>query len=839
MAMRDEDPEVAAEKAARLQVILKRIEQARREIQKGEARSDAVKATDISDVVSVLFTPNHNLGYIVLSSIVSYLRELWSTDSPASKALPVEEQTEKIAALLYPVLDERMRETDADTLYPTMWLVQIVLQIDAAVGGKVILRDGMAEWLEDLSDLFEPSSLPIRYKCITLSLASGIPSCRLMIISRFLPWLQQQARRSPDLLARSSAAVALTKLSRAIDSARDTPEEGLWDPHGGKGTMDDDRRQKFAEDEELTELMKGLVVSGSSAAQDSSPAIDAVEGLAYLSDDKSLKEGLADDTVFLEHLLSLIPTPRKHNNLIAREIDEAPQGQTSTALMYGVATIVYNLVSYPPVLTEEQTQIAKLRQMAQPRSKGTDGKIQDLSSNTAEQEQESDEVVAKRGAKLIKAGVIPVLNTISRAESNFTRLAAAKAYLALTQARKHRGAMLQQGAGKALRLLCRTGTLRWVEGIPVPPLLTGVLSQDFARRTKDDLIALQALAKLAITTEPRLLFGTQEAEMVDACAPFQLLLLHPNSSLLQQFEALMALTNLASVSAAVAAKITSIKEIPSKLEVLMLDDNEMIRRAAVELTCNTITTDGLLSRYGGAPPEPTTPTADANTPSDAVSKRYLDDLSSPSPSALIARLHVLLGLSDVEDRPTQLAASGTLATLLSISPAACKALLSIKKGPSGVFAILGDLIDPRRVLNRADDDSEDGGSPTDSTESAGKKETVTITQSASGSVKRPAAVLSSVAEPSYTAGELLQLAHRGVVCVWDLISTVSGTPQIGIPEEKLVKAAQDEGLALALVALVKPLMASDTAKSQPATRQIIMTAAQSLKWLSDKGVEVS
>lgn len=842
MAMRDEDPVVAAEKTARLQAILKKIERARRDAKQGKT-CEGVEDSDIRDIVSVFYTPNHNLGYIVLSSIISFLREYWSEDSRSSKRLTREEQTKKIAALLYPEVDRCMHETDLDALTPLMWLIQITLQIDAAVGGEIILHDGTVEWLEDLDDIFEPNSLPIRYKCMTLSLASGIPSCRPIIVSKFQPWLQQQARHSVDLLARSSAAVALTKLSRAIEGERDSPEQGLWDPQGAKGTMDDDRRQKFAEDEELTELMKGLVVSGSSIAQESSPAIDAVEGLAYLSDDKSLKEGLADDPVFLQHLFSLIPTTRKHNNLIAREVDDAPTTQSSTALIYGVTTIICNLVSYPPTLSEEQSQLSKLRRMAQPGAAGPNGKLRDpdAEGSSANQEiKETDEAVAKRGAKLIKAGAIAVLNTTSKSDSIFTRLSAARAYLALAQPREHRGLMLQQGAGKALKLLCRTATLRWADGIPVPPLLTGDLTNDFARRTADDMIPLQALAKLAITTEPRLLFGQQEADILDATAPFQLLLLHPTSSLLQQFEALMALTNLASVSGVVAEKVTSLKEVGSKLEVLMLDDNEMVRRAAVELVCNTITTDGILPRYGGAPPSnsrPSTPTS--TTSSAAAAKKYFSELSSPSSPALVARLHVLLGLSDVEDLPTQLAASGALATLLSISPAACKALLSIKKGPNGVFAILGDIVDARRVLDRELDD-EDDESDDDNEKTAETKDTSKEEKTSQSPSSKDAATSSP--DPLYTLkhtpGELLQLAHRGVVCLWALLSTVSNTPQLGISEASVVKAAKEEALAAALVALIKPLMDSEEAKNQPATRQIIMTAAQSLKWLSDRGLDV-
>lgn len=750
-----------------LQAILKKVELARRNVEKG-IPCPGIQPNEVRSIVCAFLGHDHMFSYLVLSTVVSFLREECKKDN-----VPDAKVTERISRLFYAEMDNGMRATDVIGVQRAMALNESLLQIDAQVGAHLFLRDGMREWLQEIPELFPSSdTLVWRHVAILLSLASGVASCRPVLKQFFQSWLQQQSRISSDLLTRSSSAVGLTKLTRAVGDHA-TPEEGMWNTGVPSGQdMDEEKRQKIAQDAELTSLMKGLVISGSEE-EDASPATDAVEGLAYLSAERTLKESLSSDAVFLEHLFSLIPTTRKHNNLIARQIDDAPTAKTTTAITYGIAVVISNLVTYPPRLTEEEAQYDKLKRMAQPGAASPSGRLQD--PDTSGEQKETDEIVAARGKRLIKAGVLPVLAALVRAESAPTRIAVGQSYLALVEPKENRGEVLQNGGAKALSFLSRAGSLFLPPGSDPFPLFTNDRAIDFQRRGKGDLIPIQALAKLAITTRPQLMFGTADSDITDAIQPFHMLVLHPDSSLLQRFEALMALTNLASVSP-VAANRVATAELASKLEVLMLDDNEMVRRASAELACNIITTDAMLPRYGGVPA------------SEEVDEKEL--VKSPPAPAIISRVHILLGLSDVEDIKTQLAASGALATLLPVSPASCKALLSIKKGPSGVFAILGDIVDPSRIGGEAP-------------------------------------------PPSNDPGELLQLAHRGVVCIWSILSHASALDM----ETEVLKAADEEKIAAALVTLIKPLMASE-ARNSPGPRQIIITSAQALQWLNERGIEV-
>ncbi|KAF8314096.1 hypothetical protein DL93DRAFT_1114828 [Clavulina sp. PMI_390] len=865
------EPEGSQDIPERLKEILKKVEKARRDLMQGKS-CPGVDPTDVHTIVEAFSAHKHMpFGYLVLSSLVGFLRET-EIKSASSSSKSEDEQTATIARNFYGEIDMGMRAAPSEDegrleTFRALLLNVVLFQVDAAVGAHLFLRDGMVEWLADIPELF-PSTLENRrdiYRALVnlLSLASGHATCRAVVQARFATWLGQMSRTSESLVVKSAAAVALTKLSRggAVDEER-AMDGGVMQASATteRDSMMKEKRRLAAQDAELTQFMKGLIISESPASSTAPPKsktsppaaesqsevssaalTDAVEGLAYLSaDEPSIKEALASDTSFLRALFSLIPLPQKQGNIVARPIDDAPtaSSKASTPLTYGVATIICNLVVYPPRMTEEERQIDKLRKMARP-SGAASSTSNSTPSASSDPEQESDADVAARGKKLIAAGVLPALAALSKAHtpdslSGATRIVISRAYLALVEPKENRGAVLQNGGGKALGFLARAGGRPLGDGgsaealFSPPPVSSSKPSTSsttdetdkdkqqkearkkardasLARRTPADLIPIQALAKLAITTRPQLLFGPSEADLLDAVTPFHFLLLHPQASLLQRFEALMALTNLASVGAAVAERVAGDgtgagggggEEIPGRVEMLMLDDNTLVRRAAVELLCNVITTEPMLVRYGGIPPPFASP---SNHREETQLKEMLAVEGSPS-QAVIARVHVLLGLSDVEDMKTQLAASGALATLLSISPLACKALLSIKKGPNGALAILGDIIDSSRV---------------------------------------PADSASSSSDPAQAQdpGAVLQLAHRGIVCLTSLLSRSSlFTPSL---QASLLEAIKEQHISRAVVNLIRPIMnAGGASEPGPGPRQILLSAAQCLRWCEEKGVEV-
>ncbi|XP_036271440.1 protein unc-45 homolog A isoform X2 [Pipistrellus kuhlii] len=167
-------------------------------------------------------------------------------------------------------------------------------------------------------------------------------------------------------------------------------------------------------------------------------------------------------------------------------------------------------------------------------------------------------------------------------------------------------------------------------GAAVQALLPLALEGTDVGQTK----AAQALAKLTITSNPEMTFpGERVYEVVRPLVS----LLHLNCSGLQNFEALMALTNLAGISERLRQKILKEKAVPM-IEGYMFEDHELIRRAATECMCNL-----------------------------AMSKEVQDLFEAEGND----RLKLLVLYSGEEDELLRRAAAGGLAMLTSLRPSLC------------------------------------------------------------------------------------------------------------------------------------------------------------------------
>lgn len=164
-------------------------------------------------------------------------------------------------------------------------------------------------------------------------------------------------------------------------------------------------------------------------------------------------------------------------------------------------------------------------------------------------------------------------------------------------------------------------------------------------------------------------------------------------------------------------------------------------RIATELICNLVgCSEEVFSRYGG----------------------------SPDVHGTKSKLQVLLAMSDVDDLPTRLAASGALATVTS-SPTACRAVFELQLDRHRAFSVIARLIDPLVVLEGDDpDDDEVAGNP--------------------------------------------GLVHRGVVCLRNVLD-----PQNALPRELLAEEVGKARMVDVMARLLKGELGSfDTALTIPA-----------------------
>ncbi|KAG2524279.1 hypothetical protein BBO99_00004378 [Phytophthora kernoviae] len=109
--------------------------------------------------------------------------------------------------------------------------------------------------------------------------------------------------------------------------------------------------------------------------------------------------------------------------------------------------------------------------------------------------------------------------------------------------------------------------------------------------TKISNAAGQALAKILISTNPNLI---PSSSLFSSIRP--LLDLCKGDTQLLQFEALMALTNIASVSEETKARIVGEPQGLSTLQYLQFSEHELVRRAATEAICNLLPNDKVIEQ---------------------------------------------------------------------------------------------------------------------------------------------------------------------------------------------------------------------------------------------------
>lgn len=312
----------------------------------------------------------------------------------------------------------------------------------------------------------------------------------------------------------------------------------------------------------------------------------SIEGLAYTSLESKVKEELAFDKKFLHTLL--------------KALDDA---LIQSQVMFGVLSILVNLTSYMPVLSEEQKNINKLKSYAN----ASKSKEPDLLN--------SDEHVMKRCRAVFEAGVIPTLVTRVQNGSISCLSLAVSIISSIARTSNLRGQMAQQGAIKML--------LHSFSKFPDENLTS--------RRT-----TAQALARILISTNPLHVFGgAGSLSIISAIHPLVLILSENTTSeyqdLLPVFESLLALTNLASTDDNTRNSI--IKLVFPQIDELLFYKNTLVIRATVELICNLVVSE------------------------EGVKKFVQDGLQARN------RLNILLAMTNSEDLATQRAAGGACASL--------------------------------------------------------------------------------------------------------------------------------------------------------------------------------
>ncbi|KAI7866850.1 armadillo-type protein [Spinellus fusiger] len=477
-----------------------------------------------------------------------------------------------------------------------------LFQTSMTVGATILSQDGV---VQDCMDVIEFEVVEVQLAMANvLAIASSDKTCQKLIVKYGSGWLAKIASRpSSDERLKAVVGTTLTKLqaqgAETSDPSTAAPEEDKSE------SLQEAMRHMNISSGDLVESMKAIVKSKS---EDATVVLNAVEGLAYSTLESKVKESLVKDAMFMKSLVALAINAANTN---------------SNPLLFGIGTILLNITMYRPVLDEQQQQMKKLRDLANAKNSKT--------SSTGDDPKESDKAVEVRVQLAVDHGAALALMVLAKSTSQNIRIVAASTYHQLVTPQTTRGTLLQQGIVKALL-----------------PLTTS--QQD----PQCSLMASQSLAKLAITTDPRLAFGSHHPQSL--VRPFLSLCKQDNSQLCQ-FEGLMALTNLASVDDEVRLQIFN-EQGMTVFENLQLSNNTMVQRAATEMVCNMTFCDPVFDMYSNA--------------------------QQPGSQN---KVRLLMILSDHEDERTRKAASGALA-ILANSKGTCEMMTHIDRGYERIARLL-------------------------------------------------------------------------------------------------------------------------------------------------------
>jgi len=265
----------------------------------------------------------------------------------------------------------------------------------------------------------------------------------------------------------------------------------------------------------------------------------ASDGLSYLTLDGDVKEKLADDDAAMRALIELGKT-----------------GKQDAA--YGVITTFVNLTNSYDVqeITPEMLELAKFAKHHVPEA----------------HELDDEDFVDKRIFQIAELGVTSALVALSKTESKNLKELICRVLNSICKHRDLRGFVVQQGGSKILVNLALDGT------------------------DKGMRVAASALSRIGITHDPSIAFPGQRS--CDVVRPICRLLDEEYDSF-ENFEALMALGNLATVNESVRSRILKNSDFICGIENYMYENHMMLRRAAVQAWCNLCFSPIQVSRCEG------------------------------------------------------------------------------------------------------------------------------------------------------------------------------------------------------------------------------------------------
>ena len=504
----------------------------------------------------------------------------------------LEAAEEKAQSAISKFVEARVARHNGEDLVLAFSTAATIFPLAPSIASGLFLTEGFVSSLKSL--LEQNKSQQVKHAALEmLSAACLDKACREAVGKYCAGWLQQVVETDQETDQEQILGLAAVTLAKVRNPTPASTQKAEKVKNGNQRA------------EDLLPVFKKMMVGDTEASKQS-----AIEGLAYASVQPKAKEKLTKDKAFLETFLSAMRL-----------------SHVKPSMIFGGLTIIDNLTRYRVTMSEEQRRVMELKAYAN--GAQTAPTVDPL---------DDDDIVTKRCTALVAAGVVSTLVVISKIASPTSISKIFDILLSLSKTPSHRGVIAKQGG---VRLLLQS-----------PAAINGQLGVE-VRALRS---AAQALARILISIDPALVFTSGSPPLTSAIRPLLALLGDdPNHDqngprdLLPTFEALLALTNLASTPSPEAAE-TIIRLAFPAIEDLLLSNNTLIQRGATELVCNlTACASGI---------------------------ELFADHSNPSSGR---RIHIILALADVDDTPTRRASAGALAIITGFE-GAVKQLLSRDRG---------------------------------------------------------------------------------------------------------------------------------------------------------------
>ncbi|KAH8731130.1 myosin-binding striated muscle assembly central-domain-containing protein [Phaeosphaeriaceae sp. PMI808] len=501
--------------------------------------------------------------------------------------------------LIAKFVTNRAKKGEANDLIIAFSAATAIFPVAVAAAAALFLTEGFVSTLVPIVEKKKSHKL----EQVTLELLSAAcvdKNCRDAINKHCRDWLEVLVAESQDKKRANLAALILVKLGDEMPSA-----EGPQIVTPAKVDQSD-----------LIASFKSMVIGG-----DISSKQDSIEGLAYASLQPKVREDLSKSPKFLKRLIGAMSEPSTPSNIL-----------------FGGLTIFVNITAYLPLQSEEEKRMGQLKAYA------------NVQKPVDPDELLNDANVNIRCARMLDAGIVPLIVHICRKGSPTIHSNSVQVLLSLSKEPKSRGIMAQQGAIKLLvniwDHISATNAASTTGTTPYPPTALPTTAQ--------------ALSRLLISINPSHVFNSA-LPSTSAIRPLLSQLTRTESSTwqLHAFESLLALTNLASLDLNTQDHIIN-SAFDTIIDDLLLSSHSMIRRAATELLCNLMASPSCIAHFAN--------------PSEPRSK---------------TRFHLLLAMTDVDDTPTRSAAGGALAMLLGVEEAVT-ALLRQEKGVDFLLGLCRD-----------------------------------------------------------------------------------------------------------------------------------------------------